>query len=638
MKNHLVTILTSLSLIVNAQVLSDDIQQQLSQIAEDTAKISWLLTQSEGLLYDAPDQSLLLARRAYNLSLEQENNAYLGATATQLSDVFYRQVAYDSSLTYLEQALFHYQEKNEPPSIGRTLVKQARVLRRTSNHTTAQEKAFQAVELFEQVDDQAGLALSYAVISQLLFGQREFHQAIEYAQKAIDIQKALGESEDLIFSYIAKAYQYFGINDMDSVIINAQKAYDLGSALQLHPLQMATPVNTLGNGYKLNGQFEQAINVYKQNLITAQQFNDPRLENVSYANLGHAHLLNEDYQDALAYLLPAIKNMEESGDRINVMENYGHAYNAYASLEDFENAFLYQGKYMAALEERLSETIDNLNSELTAKYEAGQREATIVLQNKQIKQQKLIQYLVIGVAVLLAIILFLLYRNYRSKQRSNEHLSQLNNSLEAKNKENELLLKEIHHRVKNNLQVISSLLSLQSATIDDPRVMDAVQESQNRVKSMGLIHQKLYQGENLAAIEMRDYLHTLGESMIDSFGKKAENIDIKCNMNELELDVDTAIPIGLIVNELVTNSIKYAFPDQQKGTVRLSLDIDEEKQLRLVVADDGVGKEENNESSVGKGTGFGSQLVHLLTLQLNGKLEQSNGSGTRTEIRFKQHS
>ncbi|MEZ4930855.1 MAG: sensor histidine kinase [Saprospiraceae bacterium] len=201
----------------------------------------------------------------------------------------------------------------------------------------------------------------------------------------------------------------------------------------------------------------------------------------------------------------------------------------------------------------------------------------------------------------------------------------------AKNQENELLLKEIHHRVKNNLQTISSLLSLQSESITDKSALDAVQESKNRVASMALIHQKLYQGENLAAIEMRDYFETIGKAIKDSFGEKAENVSLEVNMPEIELDVDTAIPIGLITNELITNSLKHAFPDRHDGKISITLNQEKNGLFTLQIADNGHSE---NGSETKKEKGFGTLLVQLLTAQLGGKLEKSNESGTATMIQF----
>jgi two-component sensor histidine kinase len=205
-------------------------------------------------------------------------------------------------------------------------------------------------------------------------------------------------------------------------------------------------------------------------------------------------------------------------------------------------------------------------------------------------------------------------------------------ALKIRNDENELLLKEIHHRVKNNLQTISSLLSLQSESISDKGAFDAVQESKNRVASMALIHQKLYQGDNLAAIEMRDYFETIGKAIIDSFGEKAEHISLNVEMKDVELDVDTAVPIGLITNELITNSIKHAFPNKQKGQIFISLSKEENGLLKLNITDNG--QPASNESTVKKEKGFGTLLIQLLTTQLGGKLEKSTEAGTSTVIQF----
>jgi two-component sensor histidine kinase len=133
-------------------------------------------------------------------------------------------------------------------------------------------------------------------------------------------------------------------------------------------------------------------------------------------------------------------------------------------------------------------------------------------------------------------------------------------------------MKEIHHRVKNNLEIVSSLLALQSSQIDDPGTKEAMLEGQNRVHSIGIVHQKLYQGPNLGGIEMKDYFLNLGESILDSFGAE-ERVKIELAMGKLDLDIDTAVPLGLIVNELLTNTLKYAFPNGQKGNVRIRLEI-----------------------------------------------------------------
>jgi two-component sensor histidine kinase len=203
--------------------------------------------------------------------------------------------------------------------------------------------------------------------------------------------------------------------------------------------------------------------------------------------------------------------------------------------------------------------------------------------------------------------------------------------IRAKNAENELLLKEIHHRVKNNLEMVKSLISLQSAQLEDSATKDAMIASQNRVQSMGIIHQKLYQGENLGSIEMKDYFINLSDGILDTFNAE-EKVKIECAMENLELDVDTAVPIGLIVNELLTNALKYAFPDNNKGEINISLSKTNDDILTLKVADNGIGK---IKGLAPKGTGFGSQLIQLLTQQLDGKMIEETDKGTSVLFHFK---
>ncbi|WP_373522183.1 histidine kinase dimerization/phosphoacceptor domain -containing protein [Aquiflexum sp.] len=210
-------------------------------------------------------------------------------------------------------------------------------------------------------------------------------------------------------------------------------------------------------------------------------------------------------------------------------------------------------------------------------------------------------------------------------------LTKTQNELSLKNNQNVLLLKEIHHRVKNNLEVVSGLLALQSAKMDDPTMQEVMLASQNRVHSMGILHQKLYQSEHLAFIEMKNYFENLCINILDSYNE-TDRIKVNIEMKELEMDVDTAVPLGLIVNELLTNALKYAFPKGEKGNIELSLKSLNEDNFQLKISDNGVGKPSDEKA---KGTGFGTQLVNLLTRQIDGKLMQDVSNGTMILINFK---
>ena len=200
-------------------------------------------------------------------------------------------------------------------------------------------------------------------------------------------------------------------------------------------------------------------------------------------------------------------------------------------------------------------------------------------------------------------------------------------------KEKEILLREIHHRVKNNMQVITSLLRLQSDTIKDQQYADMFRESQERIRSMALIHEKLYQSKEFGNIDFDGYLRTLINDLFISYGASPDKISIKIKTNDLSLELDYAIPCGLITNELVSNSLKYAFPGDGKGEINIKLRSVAENEMELTVSDNGIGIPEEFDFRTTESLGL--DLVKVLTEhQLQGRIELNRTGGTSFSIRF----
>ena len=200
-------------------------------------------------------------------------------------------------------------------------------------------------------------------------------------------------------------------------------------------------------------------------------------------------------------------------------------------------------------------------------------------------------------------------------------------------REKEMLLKEIHHRVKNNLQIISSLLNLQMAHINDKKLMPLFRESQNRVRTMALIHEKLYRSDNLAVIDFSVYLRELATSLFHSYHSSLLRTRLDINAEPITFGIDTAVPCGLLVNELISNALKYAFPDGREGTVRIELHQNDDTTCTLVVADTGVGLPDGFDMSETKTLGM--ELIMSLTKQLDGDLKVDNDYGAKFTITFK---
>ena len=229
--------------------------------------------------------------------------------------------------------------------------------------------------------------------------------------------------------------------------------------------------------------------------------------------------------------------------------------------------------------------------------------------------------------------------NARLYERAQQEISERMRAEEqskASLKEKEVLLKEIHHRVKNNLQVISSLLSLQSRCIEDQSVLELFQESQNRVRSMALIHEKLYRSHDLARIDFAEYIHNLAAHLVRSYRATSGPVSLKVDANDVSLSVDAAVPCGLIINELVSNSLKHAAFEAQgggrEGEIRIELRSDRDHQVTLIVADNGVGFPKDLDFRHTESLGM--QLINTLTNQLDGTVELRSNGGTEFRITF----
>ena len=206
---------------------------------------------------------------------------------------------------------------------------------------------------------------------------------------------------------------------------------------------------------------------------------------------------------------------------------------------------------------------------------------------------------------------------------------------ESSLQEKELLLREIHHRVKNNLQVISSLLSLQSRTSKDEQAIEMAKESQNRIKVMALIHEKLYRSKDFANVEFNDYIKNLVNDLFASYRVSASRISLKLEIEDLSLGIDTAIPTGLIINELVTNCLKYAFSKDNDGEIRISLCSLDDGQNELIVRDNGVGIPETLDIKNAESLGL-RMITNLTERSLHGKVSINRDNGTEFRIIFRE--
>ena len=487
----------------------------------------------------------------------------------------------------------------------------------------AADFALKSLDLGEKLNDNKVKALAYSDLSNLFWKQSKFESGLEYGLRSLKFFEDWGISDlDYGFTLYVTGNNYLALKEYKKARKYYEHSIIIGQRYGFYN-NLSDVYISLVDLYAYLNTFEKADEAGRDAIKYAELLENNFMIMRSWLAIGKMENKRGDYKEAIAALKKSIVvATDDFGDAYYLSEAYRELGGAYAKNDDYKNAFDALSTYDSLKNEVFTAEADHRISQLRTKFDVAQKEGTIALQENQIKKQQTRQQLITIITVLLLLLLVLAYKAISINIKKNK-------LLQKKNIEKEFLLKEIHHRVKNNLEIVSSLLSLQASLIKDPNIVDAMEQSQHRVHSMGMIHQKLYLGEQLATIEMKDYFNNLTDYIVHSYGKNKQVV-VVIEMEELRLDVDMAIPIGLIVNELISNSLKYAFPEKRKGSIHVALHQKNEL-LLLEVKDDGIGMRKKNKI---EGTGFGTHLVNLLVKQLDGKMILLTDLGTSICIEF----
>ncbi|XZF15606.1 histidine kinase dimerization/phosphoacceptor domain -containing protein [Chitinophagaceae bacterium MMS25-I14] len=409
-----------------------------------------------------------------------------------------------------------------------------------------------------------------------------------------------------------------------------------------------------------NRNFRTA-DLYADSIIAATDTlpDDSHLKMLVTPCLTEHFLVAHEYRKAAAYADFYLKQAQQNGE-IGTQEIAHHKLSeAYAGMGNYRIALDHFSKHNNMRDSALSKTKSMQFAQMQVQYETDKKDHELLLRKKNIellKNKAQLQDIKIkkatqGRTIIIAASLFLLgimYTGYEIKKRHNARLllqqqaikeqnQQLNELLEAQQKlvtEKEWLMKEVHHRVKNNLQIVISLLNAQSEFLDSPSALDAIRESRERMQTIALIHQKLYQTEDTTVINMSSYIRELVAFLSSSFADSWK-IRFDFDVEDISLDVSQAVPVGLILNETITNAIKYAFPGDCTGIVHVGLKPLDDRKLQLTVKDNGRGF--GNDVDTCKPESLGIQLVRLFSDQLEGDLTISGTDGVEIKLEFKEY-
>lgn len=370
----------------------------------------------------------------------------------------------------------------------------------------------------------------------------------------------------------------------------------------------------------------------------ANKQDDPMLKMRSNFNMGEFFNHSNQSGKATFFYSKVIQHATQLQDKNFLNDSYQRLAELYQQDNKPDSALIYLNKWIALSEEIKAVEIEKLALETEAKYvnEEQKKELKYFKERSKIEQEnaqlnKRVFYgFIVGLIFILVVVLFTLNWRNQHNQKLKQHLQQI----KQKNKEKDILLKEIHHRVKNNLQVITSLLGLQSSTIEDVEIKKVFHQSQSRIKSMALIHEMLYQAGSISEIEYKDYLNQLVQHIIDTNLQEKQTIDYHIDAPKFFLNIDTAIPLGLLINEIVTNSIKYAFVNKPKGMISICINQTAIGKFSMLIEDDGIGYDAQKikASSINS---LGLKLIYKLIKQLNGRIEKvDHAQGVRYQLEF----
>ncbi len=483
--------------------------------------------------------------------------------------------------------------------------------------------AAKTLKIGETYGDQKAIAMAYSDMSNLFWKQGKPDIGLEYGLKSLEIFEKRGLNDlDYDFTLYVVGNNLVELKRWKEAEFYFKKSIQIGEKYGFYN-NLSDNFISLSELNAQKGDFRAAIASGLEALKYAELLENKFMIMRSYLSLGRSSNLAGNFEEAVGFLQKSIQvATKDFGDKYFLSLVYFELSKAQEGNGQFAKALDASRSYDQLRQEVFTAETNERVSILQTEMKLSQKENTIKLQEAQLSKNRILQVFILIISGILVVFLFVVYRLFIRKKKYS-HL------LEKKNTEKEFLLKEIHHRVKNNLETISSLLSLQTSRLESKEFQAIMEETQNRVQSMGMIHQRLYQGENMKEIEMKGFFENLGNHIIDSFDA-SERVRFISDMEPVELDVDLAIPIGLIVNELISNSLKYAFPDNRFGEIEVRL-MEKDNHLYLIVSDNGIGMTSDPPIL---GTGFGSELIRLLTVQLDGKMTLQAQKGTAIIFEF----
>lgn len=579
----------------------DDALSLLDYCTEESNKINY----RKGILQGLQVKSLILnkqfkifeakrlSKKGIELATKWNDQERLSSFYSEYSAIF-REINIDSALFYAQEALKLNRKLKNADGITANLNNIALLYQNIGEYETALEYFQQILDIAEEIDFKEAIAGTHNNMASAYSHLGNKQKALIYYKRSLAVKREIGDS------------------------------YGAGGTL-----------NNIGLLYARMSLHEKADEYFKEALAEFENIRVPTKIIMVLTNMSFNRNQEEEFETGLMHALKAEEMLNNDGVKIgNIMLKalYEQLYHSYKGIGNVGKALEAHEKFIEAKDYQSSEDYKNELSKNQAIFEVSLREKEIKLLKSEnelgvqtITHKNEVQRLLIVSVCLVVIVALLLLLGYQAKKRSESLLTEKNALLNRTVKEKEVLLDEVHHRVKNNLQMITAFLEMLQMDSEDESLREVLQQSIGRIQAMGLIHKATIENDEIQTISSAQYISNLLSKIKESQITRESVVEFRQNVENFPLSSTQATSLGLIINELVTNSFKYAFTPTQSGIVDIELNCHKDE-IELLVSDNGIGFPED----VVKGTGM--NLVEAFVAKMKGEIERTNQNGTNYRI------
>ena len=491
---------------------------------------------------------------------------------------------------------------------------------------------YKSLNFREIINDSLGLAESYNNIGNIYAIQDDLKNALKYTEKSIKVSRLIGSKEhSTILNNLGNLYSSKGDNEKAMSLY--QESLELNKSLN-NAVGIANSLRMIARVYNKDGELDKSLTYLLENLVILEKNGYQEGIIGSLTDISRIYLKKDKLKESKNYAERAMVLSEVKGSPSHISIVSELLSSIYQKENNWQKAFTMEKLHFKMRDSIKNKEVQSSLVEQASAYELDKKQQEIellsaknVIQELRLLKNKNSITLILIALFLTLLVAFISYRGYKKNLLINKLLEKQKSEISRQNEAKKTMLQEIHHRVKNNLQVVNSLLRMQSSKMKDKNIVGMFKETQSRIRSMAKLHEKMYQSGDLDKFNAKEHITLLVEEIVTNYSV-GKTIELNLDIDAIFVDSKTMMPLSLIINEMISNSLKYAFEGMNEGVITVKFNKIEDK-TRLVVSDNGIGYTPNPKSK-----GLGLRLISSFNRQLNGTMEKITNNGTEFKLIF----